>query len=461
VSDDPNVSKTFDLVVSPRPEATGPRGQLAVVHPTELARRIPLGRDAVVFGRDPGQTAGKLPQKTVSRRHFEIRWDARAGTHVAIDLKSHNGSWLDGAELGESALALRDGSVLRAGSLVAIYELLEPSLEGGAELLDAIPGSSPRAMRLRREIALTAPDPSPVLVTGATGVGKEHVVRALHHHSGRTGPLVSVNVTELSPQLIESQLFGHAKGAFSGADAAHPGLFRHANGGTLFMDEIGDLPLELQPKLLRVIQQREVRPVGATRAEPVDVRVVAATNRNLRDEVERGAFRRDLWARLSLLQLTVPTLGERRGDLLDWMQRLHREFCAKRGRDTPPPTLDGRAVEALLRMEWPDNLRGLDRLVHRLALLTNAGASDADPVTPALLAELWEATEARTPPREAAARVTPNVDRRPAPTSAEELGEVLARFEGNVRATARWYGRDRRQVYRWMRAFGLERDSSG
>src|SRR6185295_11015283 len=168
-----------------------------------------------------------------------------------------------------------------------------------------------------------ATDPAPVLLHGESGTGKERIAGELHRLSGRKGRLIAVNCAALSRELVESQLFGHQKGAFTGATELHPGYFRAAQGGTLFLDEIGELSLEVQPKLLRAIQQGEVQAVGSTQPAHVDVRVVAATNRELQQAVNAGQFRADLYARLSLWELRVPPLRERRADLFPWIDRLH------------------------------------------------------------------------------------------------------------------------------------------
>jgi DNA-binding NtrC family response regulator len=316
--------------------------------------------------------------------------------------------------------------------------------------------------RLRRAVAHAGPDPSPAVVVGETGAGKEHVARALHRLGGRGGPLVAVNVTELTAELAESQLFGHVRGAFTGADRAQPGLFRAAHGGTLFLDEIGELAPALQPKLLRALQEGEVRPVGATRTEAVDARIVAATNRELRADIEAGRFRRDLYARLALWELRVPALRERRADIPMWIGRFHRAWCAERERgDLPPLRFEPEAVERLLLAGWPDNLRGLDRLVHRLA---HDGAQGL-PIARALVDEvLGDAAPARPsahdPERdEVDAATAGEPPKRPAPATAEELLAVIAAHEGSIRGAARWYGRHRKQVYRWLDAFGVDRDA--
>jgi transcriptional regulator with GAF, ATPase, and Fis domain len=264
-----------------------------------------------------------------------------------------------------------------------------------------------------------------------------------------------VNCAALTPALIESQLFGHTRGAFTGADEAQRGLFREADAGTLLLDEIGELPLELQPKLLRAIQEREVRPVGSTRTFPVDVRVIAATNRNLATQVEQGAFRRDLYGRLSLWEIAIPPLRRRRGDLFMWLERLRARWLDERGRGATarPWVFEARAAEALLLREWRDNLRGVDRLVHALAGRETRTADD-DPLTFAGLPSwLWERSQTGTHEAPVVAPGAPATTRS-APTR-DELVETLSRNHGSIRATARFYGRDRKQIYRWMDAFGL------
>ncbi len=426
-------------------------GVVTIVHPPELARRIELRRDGLTLGRESEDPECALDHATVSRRHLAISWDGRSHAHVVADLESRNGSWLDGSALSSARSAVRDGAVLRVGGVVAVYEKVALAAESvdDAALGEIIAGESAAMRRLRRQIVQAAGDPSPALITGPTGAGKEHVARALHRLSGRDGPWVAVNVAELSPQLAESQLFGHVRGAFTGAAQAQTGLFRAAEGGTIFLDEIGELSLELQPKLLRVIQEREVRPVGATRAEPFDARIVAATQRDLVADVEADRFRRDLWARLSLWELVVPPLSARRADILGWVTRLHARWCSERGRPVEPLAWTAEAVEALLLADFPDNLRGLDRVVHRLAV-----EQAAAPITRETIEGLVGKRGAGE--GEAAQAVV----RRAPPADAAELSIVLER-EGGVMAAARWYGCDRRQVYRWMDAFGLRGGPAG
>lgn len=413
--------------------------RLVVVHPRDDI--VPLDDKPLELGRE------RLGHGSVSRHHVSIAW--QRGQHIIHDPGSKNGSWVDLRRLDANPVALSDGAVLRLGGVVLVYEAGRPvALEDDdddAQLYAAIPGRSRAAEALRESVRRMAADPAPVLILGETGVGKERVAAELHRLSKRTGTFIAVNMAELSERLVESQLFGHVRGAFTGADAAQPGMFREAQRGSLLLDEIGELPLDLQAKLLRVIQEREVRPVGATRAEKVDVRVIAATHVDLESRVEDGQFRRDLWARLSLLELRVTPLSGRRADIIELIQRLNDRWRGERRMAARPLIFEPDAVESLLMRSWPENLRGLDRLVHRLpadiALVTMAAIDQA--IGPARLG----GGDAGSGPEPVTAAAPP-------PTTAEELRLALEE-QGSVHALARYYAKDRRQIYRWLEAFGL------
>ena len=431
-------------------------GRLVAVHPPEIVLDVQLGPALVVLGRRSDGVVAALNHATVSRRHAGIEWSASLRQHVVEDLGSRNGSSLDGALLTERR-ALVDGSVLRLGDVLAVYErgpawAGPPSNVTPADF-DAVPGTARAMRRLRADLGVAARDPSPALLVGETGTGKELSARELHRLSGRSGPFLDLNCAELSSQLIESQLFGHEKGAFTGATGSKRGLFWAANGGTLFLDEIGELPLDLQPKLLRVLQERRVRPVGSTSSVAIDVRVVSATNRDLAAEAEAGTFRRDLYARLALWELRLPPVRERRCDIIAWVERLHAHWLSARpSGNRAPIVFEAAAAERILLAPWRDNLRGLDRLVHRLA----SRARDGGVVTLEDIAPLVAASDAGP-----AAGAAPDSDaegptKRPAPRTREEFEAVFERLGRNVRATAKHYGRDRRQVYRWLERWQLK-----
>ena len=462
-----SMAETVTRSSDPVGVSAAPAAELCVVYPATLRATIPLGREPVVLGRHPDEPGGvRLAHPTVSRSHFAVGWDAGRSGFVGRDLGSRNGSRVGGrAETGAGTL-LGDGEVVRLGDVLLV---VDSNVGVGVDdppgvSSEAIPGRAAATRRLRATVARAAPDPSPVLLAGETGTGKELVAREIHRLSGRKGPLLAINCAALAPALIDSQLFGHARGAFTGAQAAHPGMFRAAEKGSLLLDEIGELPLELQAKLLRVLQEREVLGLGETRPVRVDVRVLAATLRDLPTLARRGAFRLDLYARLGLWEIRVPALRERRADVLDWIDRLAARFHAERGvSDARPPRFDADAAERLLLHDWPDNLRGVDRLVHQLCS-EGSGAVVGRPALDALLG--------RTPRAEPAAPGGGEADEqdgsRGAPgrtgerrlarlgkPSKAELEAVLAAHGGSVRAAAKHFGRERRQIYRWMEQLGV------
>jgi DNA-binding NtrC family response regulator len=246
------------------------------------------------------------------------------------------------------------------------------SAAGSAGLL----GNSTAIRKLFDTLVRVAPSKSSVLIQGESGTGKELVAQAVHRFSRRAmGPLVAVNCAAIPEPLLESELFGHVKGAFTGATANRAGRFKAAHGGTIFLDEIGEMPLGLQGKLLRVLQERTVEPVGSTKPEPVDFRVVAATNRNLEEMVAKGSFRGDLFYRLNVVPLTLPALRDRPGDVAV----LARLFVGRANQAREQKlTLSPAALAAMERYPWPGNVRELENLIERLMLLRSEGEIGLD-----------------------------------------------------------------------------------
>ncbi len=237
-------------------------------------------------------------------------------------------------------------------------------------------GDHPSIQQIRSLIKRVAPSEATVMLLGESGTGKEVVARAIHAASARSaGPFVAVNCGAIAADLLESELFGHERGAFTGATNARPGLFQFAAGGTLLLDEIGELSPTLQVKLLRVLQERQVRPVGSDRAVPVDVRIIAATNQNLEAAVAAGRFRDDLFYRLHVIPIVIPPLRERRSDvplLVDYaLERLQ-----SRSR-VGPITISDEAMTALWEYDWPGNVRELENLIERMVVLAERPVIDA------------------------------------------------------------------------------------
>ena len=471
---DPLTDETIDQPMG-RAQLTRSRlARLLVVFPRELSAIVTLDLGETTLGRQPGPRGHTLAHSTVSRRHASVRWSSAKTRYELCDHGSRNGSRADGHLVGldDGPRPLHSGSVIRVGDVLLVLEVDERlTAEDPPEVSpEAIFGRSAMVQRLRADIFSAAADPSPVLIVGATGTGKENVARELHRLSGRKGPLIPLNCAALSPQLVESQLFGHRRGAFTGAQTDHDGVFRAANGGTVFLDEVGELPLALQPKLLRVLQEGEVQPVGASQPQKVDVRVVAATLRDLATLAEQKEFRLDLYARLSPWEISVPALTERRADLLVWLERLHRIWHEERGRPLVPLQLEADHAEQLLLDQWPDNLRGIERLVHRICSRPqvpldewlNIPSRTSPPGAP--LAGQQPDTPSTAPGRASSAGMSgrptspgtgpAGIQPRQRPTK-EQLMLILAEHAGSVRATAKQLGRDRRQIYRWMDLYGL------
>ena len=234
--------------------------------------------------------------------------------------------------------------------------------------LDNIIAESEAMRRVLDIVRRVARTPSTVLISGESGTGKELIARALHYHSERVGgPFVAVNARALSEGVLESELFGHEKGAFTGAQSARPGLFERADGGTLFLDEIGEVTLNFQTKLLRVLQEREVQRVGGDKPRQVDVRVVTATNRDLRAEVARGSFREDLYYRLAVIPIRLPPLRERREAIAPLTRHFLATCCARMSR--PLLTLSDEVERYFMTCDWPGNVRELENTIERGVVL--------------------------------------------------------------------------------------------
>jgi len=457
-SSDETYDKTMQQPMEPAARRLGrARARLAVVFPLELRRTIELGADELVCGRKPDR-GERIEHGTVSRRHLAVRYDPHSDGYVAVELGSRNGSRTAGQDLtaADGPRVLSDGDVIRIGDVLMVFE--RSNALGGTDAPavshDAIAGEAARTVALRQAVALAGPDPAPALLIGETGTGKEYIARELHRLSGRRGRMVAVNCAALSPQLIESQLFGHRKGAFTGADTAHEGLFRAASGGTIFLDEIGELPPALQPKLLRVLQEREVLPVGETSPIRVDVRVVAATLRDLAAEAQAETFRLDLYARLSTFEIRVPALRERRADLPIWVERMHAAWHHERGLPAPATPLEANALERLMVHTWPDNLRGLHRVVHQCASRGDAVYDLPIDLIPDAMKGSAAGAGSVVVPRGEMPSNAPRRRRMRRPTK-DELLRVLEAHDFSVRATAKHYDRERRQIYRWLEHYDL------
>ena len=295
-------------------------------------------------------------------------------------------------------------------------------------------GDSPGIKRLEAVIQRVAPTPSAVLIEGESGTGKELVARALHQQSGRDGPYVPVNCGAIAPELLEAELFGHTKGAFTGADRAREGLFNFASGGTLFLDEIGELPLSMQAKLLRALESKTVRPVGSEQEIRIDVRILAATNRSLADEVQASRFREDLFYRLNVLTLTLPPLRERAEDIPQLAHYFSRKLSQELG--LPAVPFSHEDLMAMQAHHWTGNIRELKNFIERCILLGHLPLHE-------LTAQ--DSLNGRTPGYPSCWPLD-EVERR-------HILRVLEACEGNKSATARQLGIARKTLERKLIAW--------
>jgi len=408
------------------PQSDGP--ELAL---SELSNDARIGR-----GEDCTVT---LAGSDVSRHHALIRVE---GPHrVLTDLKSRNGTWVNGRRVRSVVLA--EGDVVRIGGWVGIvtrragpFGALAPGVFGGEALRQALAATEPAA---RSDL--------PIVLEGETGTGKEAIAKAVHGWSGRRGPFVAVNCAALPEALAEGELFGYRRGAFTGAEQASTGYFRAAQHGTLLLDEVCELPLPLQAKLLRVLEEREVQPLGEPRPVKLDVRVLTAAQRSLAEAVARGEFRADLYARLDGLTVKLPPLRERKAEVPYLFARLLVNASGAR-----PPAVDARVVERLCLYDWPFNVRELALLIKRLLVLHGA-----EPKLKLLhLPERFHSELGQTPKDEPSSAVLPDPAAAATPEGAEEPADLprliaaLRASGGNVARAAQSLGISRQRAYRLM-----------
>lgn len=298
-------------------------------------------------------------------------------------------------------------------------------------------GSSAGMVAIYKTLAQVAPTEATVLIEGETGTGKELIARMIHRHSRRADkPFVPVDCGSIPPSLLESELFGALKGSFTGADRDRVGVFEAAHTGTIFLDEIGDIDLNFQAKLLRVLQEKEIRPLGASRAKSIDVRVVAATNKNVRQLVEDGKFREDLWFRLDVVKVELPALRERAGDIPLLVQKFMDRYNE---RYTRQASVTKSGLNALDSYTWPGNVRQLQHMMERLVILAPQGRIDE-----AAVREAIADAEGREAPVE-------TLD----DAKAEQIKKVLAAANGNKSKAAKILGIERKTLYRLIDRFGL------
>lgn len=357
---------------APRDAAALWRLALTVKNGPDAGKRCVVDRDVVTVGKLP-ECDLVLSDDTVSRRHLRIHRTPGAdgdGAWSLVDLGSTNGTWLHGARVKEAPIEA--GAILQAGKVEIAFAPTRERVEAfdyDGDRFGGLLGRSPAMRRLFGLLARIAPTDATVLIEGETGTGKGAVAKALHAASKRAeAPFVVVDCGAVQRQLVESELFGHTQGAFTGAVADRAGAFERAHRGTVFVDELGELEAALQPKLLRVLDAREVQRIGGARPTAVDLRVIAASPRDLAREVERGVFREDLFFRLSVVTVRLPPLRERAEDIPLLAEHFLQEVASGRGLEAP--RLDDAVVDRLTAHDWPGNVRELRNVIERAVLLS-------------------------------------------------------------------------------------------
>jgi transcriptional regulator with GAF, ATPase, and Fis domain len=421
------------------------RGRLTILNGPDAGKRVDFDSRVRIGSR--GLADVILADSRVSGLHCEII----AGDNLRVrDLGSKNGTFVGRLQIVEAVVAA--GETLTLGDtrlqvtpLEDVVEAVRPAREDFFGLI----GPSPPMQRLIGRLEVVAATDSTVLLQGETGTGKERVAEAIHLASKRAnGPLVTVDCGAMPATLIDSELFGYERGAYTGADRSFTGAFERARGGTIFLDEIGELPLELQPKLLRVLESRQVRRLGGQRVTPIDARIIAATNRDLALEVNAGRFREDLYFRLAVVTIMVPPLRERLEDL----PLLVEHLLQKMGVD-PTPFLAPDELKKLASHPWPGNVRELRNLLERAASLAEPLSFDPP------------AAGSAPPPASGGAAALPEIDVSvPFTVGRQQLineyerrymTKLLAECGGSISEVARRSGLERTSIYRILRRIGV------
>jgi DNA-binding NtrC family response regulator len=432
----------------------------ARLHPDAILLDVRLGsQDGLVALPDLRKVAGDVPV-VVMTAFGDLDTAVRAVQAGAVDY------------------LLKPFDLEKVSGVVArvLADRVAPAATGApaAQSPGQIVGSAPPMQEVFKQIALVAPTDLPVLITGDTGTGKELAARAIHAHGPRRdGPFVATNITALAPGVVESELFGHVRGAFTGAATDRPGLFDMAAGGTLLLDEIGEAPADVQAKLLRVLETHEVTPVGSAVGHPVDVRVIAATNRDLTAACAAGSFRVDLHHRLRGFPITMPSLAERTSDIEPLARRFLAAFVARHGGTPRGELLSPEFLDAIAKRPWPGNVRELKQTIEYAAVQARGGvlrpehlparATDAAAASGAPIDVAAAAVSVAIKAWSAAARLAfgdfpePDLHRRAVDLlDATLVRETLAHCGGNRTAAAKLLGLDRATLRTRLRLLGLD-----
>ncbi len=398
-----------------------------------------LQAETFTVGKDAGNDL-ILNDKFISGRHLKVT--RHESGFLLTDRQSTNGTWLGNARIYEVEVPLF--TMLRIGEAELVLEPQGGDVRSG--VYQGIIGNDPSVRQLAELIERVAPSTAAVAIFGESGTGKELVARAVHARSSRhEQPFIPVNCAAISKELIESELFGHEKGAFTGAANARKGAFEEADGGTLFLDEIGELPLDLQAKMLRALESGEIKRVGASKPINVDVRIVAATNRDLLGAAKSGAFREDLYYRLCVIPLTLPPLRARMSDLANISDHFLKAFSPK----GQPVRLTPAAVQKLEGHTWPGNIRELRNVIHRALLLRKGAMIDSTDISFDVQAKVNKDVQLPDfPPGTTLVQMLESLERR--------IVEIyLQRFKDNRERVAKELGVARSTLFKRLKDWGL------
>lgn len=442
------------------------RYQLVVIAKDGNRRKYELGKKkSVKIGKKSDNDIVIAVDKTISRNHAEIQF-TDDNQYLLKDLNSTNGTLINGMKVKEAFLS--QGDLIQVGETSIEFQTYDEKVQIEPSDKNAFGNLVGRSRKMRQIFGLLeriSPSQATVIIEGETGTGKELVAQAIHANSLRKDkPFIVFDCSAVAPNLIESELFGHTKGSFTGAVKDRMGAFEAANGGTIFLDEIGELTIDLQPKLLRALEQREIKRVGSTQSAKIDVRVICATNRNLKDEVEKGRFREDLYYRLSVVKIQVPPLRERLEDIPLIVEKLLANARYNRKPDGTyyVTRVEDDALKILQRYQWPGNVRELNNIIERAVSFAREGMIRGADLT-FVFSEVESGEEATVrmnmvdvdkPFKEAKQAVVESFEK-------EYLQELLEKFKGNVSKAAREAKIDRKHLRNLLIKYGLLAASAG